>query len=162
MDRLKFDSPAYADLPKVFGPAGGKDATAGRVNLPFAFPLAWDTTQRATSYACHKIAAPIFTSIFAQAARHYGEKEFRRLRLDLFGGCFNYRPMRGGSQLSTHAWGIAWDIDPTRNKLKWGRDRAALAAEVYVPFWNIVEAHGAVSLGRARNYDWMHFQLCKL
>jgi len=156
-----FDAPDYADLVKVFGPPGGKAASSGRVHLPFAFPLAWDTTQRAMSYACHTKAAPVFTSIFAQAARHYGEKEFRRLRLDLFGGCYSDRPMRGSSKRSTHAWGIAWDIDPIRNKLKWGRDRAALAGESYVPFWNIVESHGAVSLGRTRNFDWMHFQLCK-
>lgn len=158
---MTFQSPAYTDLEKVFGKAGSAAATAGRVKLPFPFVIAWDTTQRINTFACHRLAAPVFSSIYAEAAKHYGEKEFRRLRLDYFGGCFNHRPMRGGSRLSTHSWGIAVDVDPIRNQLKWGKDRASLAAPDCVAFWNIVEAHGAVSLGRARNYDWMHFQLCR-
>ena len=85
-----------------------------------------------------------------------------RLGLDLFGGCFNYRPMRGGTALSMHSWGIAYDGDPERNQLRWGRDRAEFAKPAFDPFWAIVEAHGAVSLGRARNYDWMHFQFANL
>ena len=91
-----------------------------------------------------------------------GEERFRALRLDRFGGCYNYRPMRGGSALSTHAWGAAVDLDPERNQLTWGADKAAFAAPEYEAFWQIVEAHGAVSLGRSRNRDWMHFQFARL
>ena len=29
-------------------------------------------------------------------------------------------------------------------------------------FWQFVEAEGAVSLGRSRDYDWMHFQFATL
>ena len=32
----------------------------------------------------------------------------------------------------------------------------------YAAFWQFVEAEGAVSLGRARDYDWMHFQFATL
>jgi D-alanyl-D-alanine carboxypeptidase len=158
---VKFASPAYDDIPRIFGPSAGKDCTAGRVILPFPFVIAWDRTQKINSFAAHKLAAPVFTSIIAEAVKHYGEKQFRALRLDYFGGCFNDRPMRGSTKRSTHAWGIAWDIDPARNQLKWGQDRASLARPEYLPFWNIVEAHGAVSLGRTRNFDWMHVQLSK-
>lgn len=154
--------PAYSDLARVFGPAAGPACTAGRVALPFPFVIAWDASQRIQSFACHEFIAPALTAIFAQTAKHYGEKEFRRLRLDRFGGCFNHRPMRGGTKLSTHSWGIAVDLDPERNQLKWGADRASFAKPAYLPFWEIVEAHGGVSLGRARNMDWMHFQWCKL
>jgi hypothetical protein len=153
--------PAYADLDRIFGPAAGPASTAGRCVLPFPFVIAWDKSQRVNSFACHALVAPALTTIFAKAAKHYGEKEYRRLRLDLFGGCFNHRPMRGGTRLSTHSWGIAVDLDPQRNQLKWGRDRAAFAQPEYAPFWKIVESHGGVSLGRARNMDWMHFQWCK-
>lgn len=158
---MKFPSPAYEDLTRVFGKPAGPFATAGRCILPFPFVIAWDRTQKITSFACHQAAAPVFTSIFAQAAKHYGEKQYRALRLDYFGGCFNDRPMRGSTKTSTHAWGIAVDLDPIRNQLKWGKDRASFAKPEYEPFWRIVEAHGAVSLGRTRNFDWMHFQLCK-
>ena len=66
--------------------------------------------------------------------------------------------MRGGSRKSTHAWGIAVDLDPENNRLRWGCDRALFARNEYKAFWEIVEDHGATSLGRSANYDWMHFQ----
>lgn len=157
----RIDSPSYADISKVYGPAGGALASSGRAILPFAFPLSWDDSQRVTQFACHVHVAKALTSIYRQAAAHYGEDTFRRLRLDRFGGCFNHRPMRGGTALSTHSWGVAVDHDPVRNQLKWGRDRAAFARPEYDAWWAIVEAHGAVSLGRAKNYDWMHFQFVK-
>lgn len=155
------NSPAYRDIESFYGKAGGKLCTEGRVALPFPFLIAWDKDQRIETFACHALLAKAMTSIYAEAAKHYGEAEFRRLRLDLFGGCFNHRPMRGGTALSTHAYGAAVDHDPQRNQLKWGRDRAAFAQPAYDVWWGIVEAHGAVSLGRAKNYDWMHFQFVK-
>lgn len=154
--------PSQSGVPAVFGPAGGPDCTAGRVNLPFAFPLAWDDSQRITSFSCHaKVAAPL-TRIFKAAAAHYGEETFRRLRLDQFGGCYNYRPMRGGSSLSMHAWGIAVDLDPVNNGLNTPSPQAKFSHSDYLPFWRIVEAEGAVSLGRTINRDWMHFQFATL
>jgi len=114
------------------------------------------------TFRCHEKVATPLTTIYREAAKHYGEKEFRKLGLDLFGGCYNYRNMRGGTSLSTHAYGVAVDHDPERNQLRWGKDRAEFAKPVYDPFWAIVEAQGAVSLGRARNYDWMHFQFARL
>jgi hypothetical protein len=154
--------PRQADMPAFYGPAGGAACTAGKAKLPFPFVIAWDVKQTVSTFSCHaRIEAPI-TSIFAEAAKHYGEDEFRRLRLDRFGGCYNFRPMRGGTALSMHAWGAAVDLDPERNQLTWGADRAAFAAPEYEAFWQIVEAHGAVSLGRARNKDWMHFQFARL
>lgn len=156
-----FASPAYSQLTSVFGDAGGPSCTGGRVSLPFHFRLAWDTDQHVNFVSCHSKVAAAFTSIWAEAAKTYGESKFRALGLDLYGGCYNYRPMRGGSSLSTHAWGIAWDVDPERNQLKWDHNTAVLARSEYVPFWNIVEGHGAISLGRSKDYDWMHFQFCK-
>lgn len=153
--------PTYANMTSFYGEAGGPDCTAGRCRLPFPFVIAWDTTQRINLFSCHaKLATPL-TSIFAQAAQHYGEKEFRRLRLDRFGGCFNYRPMRGGTRLSVHSWGAAVDLDPERNQLKWGRDRASFAKPEYEAFWKIVESHGAVSLGRTQNRDYMHYEFVR-
>ena len=154
--------PRQADMVAFYGSAGGPDCTAGSVSLPFAFPLAWDQSQRVTRFSCHKkLAAPI-TEIFAAAAEHYGEAAFRELRLDQFGGCYNFRAKRGGSSLSMHAWGAAVDLDPINNQLTWGRGRATFAQPEYAPFWEIVEAHGGVSLGRTQNRDWMHFQFARL
>lgn len=154
--------PRQADMVAFYGAAGGAACTAGKVKLPFPFVIAWAPDQRVSTFSCHaRLEAPM-TAIFAEAAKHYGEERFRALRLDRFGGCYNYRPMRGGSALSTHAWGAAVDLDPERNQLTWGADKAAFAAPEYEAFWQIVEAHGAVSLGRSRNRDWMHFQFARL
>lgn len=158
---MTFNSPTEKEVPKVFGPAGGTAATAGRCKLPFAFPLAWDDSQQVKSFACHKLVAADLTAIFAEAAQAYGEAKFRALRLDRFGGCFNHRLKRGGSTYSMHSWGIAVDLDPINNQLRWGRDRASFARPEYEPFWKIVEAHGAKSLGRAHNFDWMHLEFTK-
>jgi hypothetical protein len=154
--------PTQAGVPAVFGPAGGPDCTAGRVSLPFAFPLAWDDSQRINSFSCHtKVAAPL-TRIFKAAASHYGETTFRLLRLDQFGGCFNHRPMRGGSTLSMHSWGIAVDLDPVNNGLNTRAPAATFSRPDYAPFWRIVEAEGAISLGKEIGRDWMHFQFARL
>ena len=84
------------------------------------------------------------------------------MRLDLWGGCLNVRKMRGGSRYSMHSWGIAIDYDPGKNRLKWGRDRAAFAKPEYDTWWRLWEEEGWVSLGRTRNFDWMHVQAAKL
>jgi hypothetical protein len=94
--------------------------------------------------------------------QHYGPDKVRQLGLDLFGGCLNVRKMRGGSAWSMHSWGIAFDFDPDRNQLKWGRDRAVFARPEYQKWWELWEEEGAVSLGRARNFDWMHVQFASL
>lgn len=154
----------HAEMVRAYGEPGDKNKrnTAGVVNLPFPFIIAWDKSKRVSRFFAHEKAAPVFESIFKNAARHFGEDEYRRLGLDLFGGCYNGRLMRGSkTSWSTHAWGVAVDLDPEHNQLRWGKGRARFANEAYLPFWKIVEAHDCVSLGRARDYDWMHFQLAK-
>lgn len=154
--------PTQADVSHVFGPPGGHDCAAGRCQLPFAFQIAWDRDQRVQSFACHVKVAQTLTDIFAEAAQHYGRDDFERLELHLFGGCYNKRRMRGGTRWSMHSWGIAVDLNPEKNQLRWGRDRAQFALPAYDPWWAIVEAHGGVSLGRVANMDWMHFQFARL
>ena len=156
------DWPRQDGVAAFYGPAGAPACTAGSVVLPFPFVIAWDETQRITRFSCHVRVAPPLISIFDKAAAHYGEAEFRRLRLDQFGGCYNYRNKRGGNTLSMHAWGIAVDLDPINNPLAMGSDKAPFAKPAYEPFWNIVEALGASSLGRRRNYDFMHFQFANI
>lgn len=157
----KFASPLQSQMTGVYGPAGSGACTAGICVLPFPFVIAWDTSKMVTRFSCHEKLEAAFTSLWAEAARHYGEPEFRRLRLDRFGGCFNYRPMRGSSSLSIHSWGAAYDVDPERNGFTTTGPTATLSRPEYVPFWNIVEAHGAHVLGRRSNKDWMHFQFAR-
>lgn len=59
-------------------------------------------------------------------------------------------------------WAVPGLRDPERNRLKWGRDRASLARPEYDPWWRCWEEEDWVSLGRARNFDWMHVQAAKV
>ncbi len=110
----------------------------------------------------HEKVADSLGEILEKIHAHYGEAEISKLGLDLFGGDYNARLKRGGSTMSTHSWGIAIDFDPSNNRLKWNRDRARLARTEYEDWWRIWESEGWVSLGRARNFDWMHVQAARL
>jgi len=157
--------PAAASWPKQSGVTAFYGAVGtNQTKLAFAYPMriAWNKRQIVNSTSCHKKVEPAMKRIFARAFDHYGHEKLKALGLDLFGGCLNVRKMRGGSAWSMHSWGIALDLDPERNQLKWGKDRAEFAKPAYVPFWEIVESEGAVSLGRVRDFDWMHFQFARL
>lgn len=164
-DKLKTDLPAYntaipteAQVPSFYGRAGDNLIT---IDLPYPMRLAWDAKTTVTKMSVNAKVADRVKRIFKRTLQHYGLDGVQRLGLDLFGGCFNNRSKVGGTTKSMHAYGIAIDLDPDNNQLKWGYDRATFAGKEYIPFWDIVEAEGAISLGRAKNYDWMHFQFSK-
>ena len=154
--------PRQSEVRAFFGEPGGPQCTAGMCELPFPMVIAWDKTQIIRRFRCHAKVEAAFERVFAGVLKHYGMEQIAQLGLNVFGGCYNYRPMRGGNAWSMHSWGIAVDLDPARNQLKWGRDKAVFARPEYQAFWEIVESEGLLSLGRARNMDWMHFQAARL
>jgi len=129
--------------------------------LPYPMKLAWDLDTKVVKMRCHKLAAEAFLNVFNDLLAEYGMKEIERLGIDLFGGCFNYRKMRGGTSWSKHAWGIAIDLDPARNLLKETSKTARFARPEYKEMIQIFYKHGFVNLGIEKGYDWMHFQLRK-
>ena len=135
-----------------------------QTKLVFPYPvcLAWDTSTFVKSTSCHEKVHDAALRILTRVLDHYGLDKIRELRLDRFGGCLNVRRMRGGSAWSMHSWGIAFDFDPDRNQLRWGRDRAAFARPEYEKWFELWEEEGAISLGRLRNFDWMHTQFATL
>ncbi len=149
----------YADMIRFFGAVGTHQVT---LELPYPMRVAWNLGQTIRTTSCHALCEEPMKRALGRALEHYGIDRLRELRLDLFGGLLNVRKKRGGSTWSMHAWGIALDIDPERNALKMGRDKATLDGPDYEPWWQAWEAEGAVSLGRARNFDWMHVQFARL
>jgi hypothetical protein len=139
----------------------GKPAIA-KVRCPWELSLAWDTGTKISHIGCNAKVADSVGNVLEKVHTHYGDAELKRLRLHLYGGSFFARKKRGGSTWSTHAWAVALDWDPERNQLNWGRDRASLDASAYDFWWHAWEADGWVSLGRSRNFDWMHVQAARL
>lgn len=151
--------PRQSSVSAVFGAVGESQTM---LTLPYPMRLAWDKTVTVTRISVHAKVAASAGRVLARAHEHYGEQGIKALGLDLFGGALAVRKMRGGSSYSMHSWGIAIDFDPERNQLRWGRDKARLAAADADAFWSFWEAEGWVSLGRARNCDWMHVQAARL
>ena len=129
------------------------------IKLPYPMKISWETGSVVTRMSCHKDVADKFLSVFNDLLDHYGLDEIQRLGIDLYGGCFNYRKMRGGSSWSKHSWGIAIDLDPARNLLRESARTARFARQEYQPMIDIFYKHGFVSLGVEKNYDWMHFEI---
>lgn len=129
------------------------------IPLPYPMKLAWDKTKIVTRLRCHKLVAKQLTNIFNEILAFYGHENIKKLGIDLYGGCFNYRKMRGGTEWSRHSWAVAIDLDPSRNPLRATSKTAQFAKMDYKPMIDIFYKHGFVSLGRERNFDWMHFEV---
>jgi len=131
------------------------------VQSPYALRLDWDLRTTVWRVSCHERVAESLLRVLSGVHDHYGPEAIRELHLDRYGGCFAPRRKRGGTSWSTHAWAIALDFDPGRNRLQWGRDRAAFARPEYRRWWELWEEEGWVSLGRVANFDWMHVQAAR-
>ena len=154
-----------AGLVEAFGPRGapgGFTPPLRRVACPWPLKIAWNRRQTTRSISIHAKCAGSLGRVLARIHAHYGDAEIGRLGLDLYGGSYNPRRMRGATRWSMHSWGIAIDWDPANNRLKWGRDKATLARPEYEDWWRFWEEEGWLSLGRAKNFDGMHVQAAKL
>jgi hypothetical protein len=139
----------------------GQPGTSNLIMMPLPYPMriAWDTNTSVNRIQVHKLVAPKLKAVFDELLATYGLPELQRLGIDLFGGCYNFRKQRGGSDWSRHAWAIAIDLDPARNPLKASNKTAQFAKPAYKKMIEIFYKHGFVGLGPEKNYDWMHFEI---
>lgn len=147
----------YKSMVAYYGEPGTNQV---QIDLPYPMRIAWGKKVTVKKLTCHAKCAvslkAILTEIWEKCDKDLAKVQ--ALGLDLFGGCLNVRKMRNGTQWSVHSWGAAIDLNPDANQLKWGRDKAKM------PEWviDIFIKHEWVSLGRSKNYDFMHFQAANI
>jgi peptidoglycan hydrolase-like protein with peptidoglycan-binding domain len=147
-------------LTAFYGPPG--ETHLVMIDLPYPLRLSWDLRTVVRRTRCNATVKDSLGRVLSAVLAHYGLDTVRALRLDVFGGGYALRDKRGGSTMSTHGWGIAFDFDPDRNQLKWDKTRATFARPEYDAWWQCWETEGWVSLGRTRNYDLMHVQAARI
>lgn len=148
-----------AQIVKKYGTPNNDGTYLTTITLPFPLRISWDLDETVKTMRVHRLAATAFTNVFNDLLAHYGLARIQELGIDLFGGCFNFRKMRGGNEWSRHSWGIAIDLDPARNTLKATSKTARFARPEYRPMIEIFAKHGFISYGVLFNFDWMHFEL---
>jgi peptidoglycan hydrolase-like protein with peptidoglycan-binding domain len=149
------DWPTQREVPAYYGDRGKSQV---RIQVPYPHIIAWNPKQVLTSFFCHEKVHDSLSRVLMSVRKEYGIQRIDQLGLNLFGGCLNVRKMRGGNSWSMHSWGIALDYHPAKNAFRWGRDKALFAKPAYNDWWDIWESEGWTSLGRQRNFDWMHVQ----
>lgn len=152
--------PKQKDVPTYYGTRGENQVY---FYPPFEMRYAGNLNIKITRFMCHDKVVPSLQRVFADILKHYPTDKVRMdTGIGIFGGCLNVRRMRGGTSWSMHSWGIAIDFDPARNALTMTKARARLAKPDCAAFWEAWAAEGWVSLGQARDYDWMHVQAANL
>lgn len=151
--------PRQSQVPNFYGAVGENQSS---IVPPWRMCLAWDRRRFIKRMTLHEKVADSAERAMTRIYAHYGDRGVQLLGLDQFGGSLNVRRMRGGSRYSMHSWGIAIDFDPVRNGLRTKAPQARLSRDDVIPFWNAWEAEGWTSLGRERDFDWMHVQAASL
>ncbi|MCE8009131.1 hypothetical protein [Aestuariivita sp.] len=145
-----------------FNPNHGGEPQTTIVTVPWEMKLDWQRSVTTSRIGCHPKVAESLERVLVKIADRYDEAARIDMGLDLYGGCKFVRAKQNGSTWSTHSFAAAIDFDPGRNRLDWGWKKSRLARADCLDFWTFWEEEGWLSLGRVRNFDWMHVQAIKL
>ncbi|MFO7602704.1 MAG: M15 family metallopeptidase [Gammaproteobacteria bacterium] len=137
-------------------------ASLTKVTCPWRLRLDWNLRQSTRTISIHHKLSDSLATVLENIYQIYGEDGIRHHGLDRYGGSYNCRNKRGSDTAqSTHAWGIAIDWFPSKNKLRWNSAQASLSNPELDAWWECWEQEGWLSLGRSENRDWMHVQAAK-
>lgn len=138
-----------SEIMERFGEPGAPACSAGRVRLPAILKLGWSKAE-VTSVACHIKMEETFTRVFREI-HHRGIWHL----LKTFDGIYNDRPIKSGARRSTHAWGIAVDLNASTNVQGARGDMSPKIVSVF-------EEAGFIWGGRwSSGRDDMHFQFAE-
>ena len=141
-----FPATDQASLTKFYGAAGDESKL---VNMPVGgIDVRYDG-KRVKTIRCHAKVERSLGRIIAELSESHPHV------LWTYAGCYNNRPMRGGSTPSLHARGAAIDFWPelNGNSTHW-----PTAATMPLSVMEIFARHGWLSAGAFWGRDAMHFQ----
>lgn len=151
--------PRQSQATAFFGQPGPEiERQIVNVEIPLPLRIDFNLSQHRRHLRLHRKCADSGRGAMEEIVRHYGEKRWRELGLDRFAGDYVHRNIRGGASWSQHAFAGALDWFAGPNGLTVRCPQALFCGEDYVAFFDIWEAHGWTSLGRAIGRDWMHVQ----
>ena len=127
-----------------------------RIIPPYQMYLAWDTKKPVSKIAVHKNCSKSLERILSKIAEKYSAQDRSYFQLDMYGGAYNFRLMRGANRLSVHSYGAAIDLAPALNGLnvKYKPDSRMMPVQVV----RIFEQEGWEWGGQWNRPDAMHFQ----
>jgi hypothetical protein len=125
------------------------------LRLPFPLRISWGDHRLIERIRCHTDIGCVLVDALEEIKAFRGVEYLQGNGYDFFGGCFNFRPTRGASgRLSTHAWGIAIDINPQLGPLGKPSRQPKFIVRAFT-------RRGFQWGGEWSRPDGMHFQACK-
>ena len=128
----------------------GDPANMTHLQLPAPLHLYVPGGQLVMRLYCHKKIEPFLGAALAEIAE-LPDDLIRRHQLDVTGGCFNKRKRVGGSRLSVHSWGAAYDMAIGLNGYGEEPDMPGVVVDIFA-------RHGAQWGGYWPTPDGMHFE----
>lgn len=138
-------------LTRFYGSPGDE---SNLVSLEFPFRTFY-AGRPVARFRCHKKVADSLSRILHQLRDLYGSNTKIMDPVSDYGGCFNFRPKRGGNSWSLHAWGAAIDLDADDNTF---RDPWPQKSDMPFEVMEVFAREGWVCAGGEWGYDAMHFQ----
>lgn len=140
-----------ASLRKFYGIPGNE---SNLVTIEFPYRMLYDGKAVSRTRVHKKCAESLLRVLKAIAGRFNDAPDIVDEATD-YGGCFNFRPKRGGTSWSLHAWGAAIDLDADDNTF---RDSWPMKADMPLEIMEEFAKEGWIGGGWAWGYDGMHFQ----
>ena len=126
------------------------------VRITFPYKMYYDGQRAKTTWIHEQVSISLINAL-NEIAEHYGDERIQQLGLNVYDGCFNKRKERGGDNWSTHAFGIAIDLNAKKNGLETSWNDCLFSKPEYASFISIMEKWGWYSKGKYDGFDAMHF-----
>jgi len=140
-----------ASLRAFYGEPGNEDNLVF-INFPYK---TFYGGKLVTRTRCHrKVAESLLRVLNDIGDRYAGREDIMEEARDYY-GVFNFRPKRGGTSWSLHAWGAAIDLDADDNTF---RDHWPMKADMPLEIMEAFSREGWTSAGAFWNFDGQHFQ----